>query len=176
MNISTKKTPRRTKILISPVWSKILNIWDIFFELIQIEVRLKICDSHLTCKIAHKCLNVRERVEVVEWNRKKSPPFPYCPVSCQCPWKKPLIEKKKKIEVQCTKNYFNFFLPPEAGTFGNNIEKKPQKPRSKSKKYVYCIFTENICSAFYPMEVVDICKNALILYNNDSYFLILKLA
>ena len=28
----------------------------------------KICDSHLTCKVANKCLNVRQRVEVVEWN------------------------------------------------------------------------------------------------------------
>ena len=59
-------------------------------------LRLNICDSHLTCKVAHKCLNVRERVEVVEWNRKRFPPFPCCPVSCQCPWKKTLIEKKKK--------------------------------------------------------------------------------
>ena len=59
-------------------------------------LRLKICDSHLTCKVAHKCLNVREWVEVVEWNKKRSPPFPYCPASCQCPWKKTLIEKKKK--------------------------------------------------------------------------------
>ena len=53
-------------------------------------------DSHLTCKVANKCLNVRERVEVVEWNKRRSPPFPYCPVSRQCPWKKTLIEKKKK--------------------------------------------------------------------------------
>ena len=57
-------------------------------------MRLKICDSHLTCKVANKCLNVRERVEVVEWNKKWSPPFPCCPVSRQCPWKKTLIEKK----------------------------------------------------------------------------------
>ena len=39
--------------------------------------------SHLTCKVANKCLNVRERVEVVEWNKKWSPPFPCCPVSRQ---------------------------------------------------------------------------------------------
>ena len=44
-------------------------------------LQLKICDSHLTCKIANKCLNVREQVEVVEWNKKWSPPFPCCPVS-----------------------------------------------------------------------------------------------
>ena len=29
-------------------------------------LRLKIRDSHLTCKVANKCLNVRERVEMVE--------------------------------------------------------------------------------------------------------------
>ena len=29
-------------------------------------LRLKIRDSHLTCKVANKCLNVRKRVEVVE--------------------------------------------------------------------------------------------------------------
>ena len=43
-------------------------------------MRLKICDSHLTCKVANKCLNVRERVEVVEWN-KMVPSFPL--LSCE---------------------------------------------------------------------------------------------
>ena len=57
-------------------------------------MRLKICDSHLTCKVANECLNVRERVEVVEWNKRWSPLFPCCPVSRQCLWKKTLIEKK----------------------------------------------------------------------------------
>ena len=34
---------------------------------------------NLTCKATHKGLNVCDRVEVVEWNRKKrSPPFPCC--------------------------------------------------------------------------------------------------
>ena len=32
-----KKTPRGTRILISPVWNKLLKIWDTLFELIQIE-------------------------------------------------------------------------------------------------------------------------------------------
>ena len=32
-------------------------------------VRLKICDCHLTCKVAKKCLNVCERAEVVAWNK-----------------------------------------------------------------------------------------------------------
>ena len=36
-----KKTPRRTKILISLVWNKILKIWDILFELINIEVKFR---------------------------------------------------------------------------------------------------------------------------------------
>ena len=34
-----KKTPRRTKVLISPVWNKIFKIWDILFQLIQTEVQ-----------------------------------------------------------------------------------------------------------------------------------------
>ena len=43
-----------------------------------------------------------------------------------------------------------FFLPQESGTFGHNIEKVVQKPRSKLKKY---IFTDNI---------VVYCKTVLI--------------
>ena len=39
---------------------------------------------------------------------------------------------------------FNFFLPQEAGAFGNNSEKEPQKPRPKLKKCVCYIFTENL--------------------------------
>ena len=75
-------------------------------------LRLKICDSHLTCKVAHKCLKVRERVEVVEWNRKRSPPFACCPVSYQCPWGKTLIEKnfKKRKKNQENKCICFFFL------------------------------------------------------------------
>ena len=57
-------------------------------------MRLKICDGHLTWKVTNKCLNVRERVEVVDWNKKWSPRFLCCPLSRQCPWKKTLIEKK----------------------------------------------------------------------------------
>ena len=33
---------------------------------------------------------------MVEWNKERFPPFPCCPVICQCPWKKALIEEKKK--------------------------------------------------------------------------------
>ena len=42
-------------------------------------MRLKICDSHLTCKVANKCLNVRERVEVVEWKKDSPHPSPAVP-------------------------------------------------------------------------------------------------
>ena len=88
-----KKTPRRTKILITPVWNKILKIWDTLFELIQ-------------------------------------------------------------IDVQCSKYYFKIFLPQEAGAFGNNIEKEPQKLRPNLKKFVYYIFLENTYSACSPMQVI----------------------
>ena len=59
-----------------------------------------------------------------------------------------------QIEVQCGKKKFLIFLPQEAEAFGNNIEKEPQNPRPKLKKYEYCLFTENICSAWNPMPVV----------------------
>ena len=81
-----------------------------------------------------------------------------------------------QIEVQCCKNYFKNFLPQEDEAFGNNIEKKPQKPCPKLKKGVYNIFTENICSACNPMQVVVFRKNVLILRNNDSHLLTLKVA
>ena len=65
-------------MLISPVWNKILKVWDIF-ELMQ-------------------------------------------------------------IEVQCSKNYFKFFLPQEARSFENNIENKTQEPRPKLKKNIHVIY------------------------------------
>ena len=64
-------------------WDWMFHSWDVrsfVFENILQALRLKIC----------------ERVEVVEWNKRWSSPFPCCPVSCQCPWKKTLIEKKKR--------------------------------------------------------------------------------
>ena len=42
-----------------------------------------------------------------------------------------------EIEVQCSKNYFKFFLSQAAGAAGNNKEKKQQKPSPKLKKYKY---------------------------------------
>ena len=58
---------------------------------------------------------------------------------------------------------FNFFLPQEAGASRNDIEKKPQKPHPKLKKYVCYIFTDNIYSVFNLMQMVICCKNVLIL-------------
>ena len=46
------------------------------------------------------------------------------------------------------------FLQQEAGAFGNNKEIEPQKTTPKIEKYVYYIFTENICSACNPVQVV----------------------
>ena len=70
---------------------------------------------------------------------------------------------------------FQFFFPQEAGAFRNNIKKEPSKSRPKLKKYVY-IFTDNICSACNPMQVVVFCKNVLLFQNNNSHFLTLKVA
>ena len=81
-----------------------------------------------------------------------------------------------QIEVQCSKNYFKNILPQEAGAFGNKIEKEPQKSHPELKKHAYCIFTENICPTWSSMQVAVFCKNVLILYNNDSRFLTLKVA
>ena len=72
-----------------------------------------------------------------------------------------LTSYKQKYNAE--KNYFKILLPQGAGAFGNSIEKEPQKPRPKLKKYVSYIFTENICSSYNPMQVVVFCKNALIL-------------
>ena len=36
-----KKTPRGTKLLISPFWNKILKIWERLFGLIQIEIQYR---------------------------------------------------------------------------------------------------------------------------------------
>ena len=66
------------------------------------------------------------------------------------------------------------FLHHETGAFGNNIGKEPSRPRPKLKNMY--IFTENICSAHNPMQVVVFCKLVLILYNSDSNFLTLKVA
>ena len=43
----------------------------------------------------------------------------------------------------------------------NGKEKKPQKPHPKFKKYKYQIFTENICSACNPVQVIIFCKYVL---------------
>ena len=39
-------------------------------------MRLQKRGSHLTCKVANKCLNVRERVEVVDRNKDAALPSP----------------------------------------------------------------------------------------------------
>ena len=72
-------------------------------------MRLKIRDSHPTCNVANKCLNVLERVEVVEWNKRWSPPFPCCPVNRQCLWRKPWDrERQRDRERETTKKAATF--------------------------------------------------------------------
>ena len=66
-------------------------------------LRLKICDSHLTCKVANKCLNVRERVEVVEWNKKVVPSLPLLSYESSVSVKENPDRKKNK-----KKNQFDF--------------------------------------------------------------------
>ena len=39
-------------------------------------VQLKIPDSHLACKVANICQNVREWMEVAVWNKRWFLPFP----------------------------------------------------------------------------------------------------
>ena len=81
-----------------------------------------------------------------------------------------------RIEVQCSKNYFKIFLPPEAGAFGNDVVKEPQKPHQQLKKYVIHIFEKNSSSACAPMQVIGFCRHVLFSWNNDSNFLPLKVA
>ena len=78
-----------------------------------------------------------------------------------------------QIDVKCSKSYFKTLLPQEAGDFGNNIEKETQ---TTPKKYAHYIFTENICSVCSPMQVKVSYKNVLIMQNNDSNFVTLKVA
>ena len=67
---------------------------------------LKIRDSHLGCKVANKCFNVRPRVEVVEWNKRWSSTFICRPVNPQCLWKKTVIKKQQilLVEIPVTKH------------------------------------------------------------------------
>ena len=67
-------------------------------------VRLKICDSHLKCKVTNKCLNIHELLEMVESNKRWFSPFPCCPMSRQCPWKRTLIKKKMSLLSVVSKN------------------------------------------------------------------------
>ena len=68
------------------------------------------------------------------------------------------------------KLFQKIFLPQETGALGNKIEKEPQKPLQKLEKYLYYIFTENICSACNPLQVVVFCKNVSILYATTHIF------
>ena len=67
-----------------------------------------------------------------------------------------LIEIDVSMAMQ--QKIFQNFSPGEAEAFGNNIEMEPQKPHWKLKKHTYdrfYIFTDNICSACNPIQVLD---------------------
>ena len=53
------------------------------------------------------------------------------------------------------------FLQQEAGAFGNNLGKEPQKPCPELKNMY--MFTKNICSTHKPMQVAVFYKNGLIM-------------
>ena len=54
----------------------------------------------------------------------------------------------------------NFFTPRKAGAFVSK-RKRTAKATLKVEKYVFYTFTENICSACNPMQVVVFCKHVL---------------
>ena len=59
--------------------------------------------SHLTCKVANKCLNVRERLEVVEWNKMvPSLPLLSCELSVSVKENPDRKKKKKKFGIQAS--------------------------------------------------------------------------
>ena len=45
-----------------------------------------------------------------------------------------------EVEAKYSENYLKISLLQEAGTSGENIEKEPQKPRPKLKKYILNIY------------------------------------
>ena len=79
-----------------------------------------------------------------------------------------------QIEVQCIKNYFNIFLSQEVGASGNNIEKEPQKPRPRLKKYILSIYREYLLCLQFNASGSFLQTYILILQNSDSNFLTLK--
>ena len=57
-------------------------------------MRLKVRGSHLVCKVAHKCLDIRGRSELAEWNKKMVPSLPSLTNESLVSMKENLIEKK----------------------------------------------------------------------------------
>ena len=61
------------------------------------------------------------------------------------------------------KKSFQFFLPLDAGTSGNNSEKKSQKVHPKLKIYLFQNYTENIFYGRNPVQEAVFGKHVLIL-------------
>ena len=49
--------------------------------------------------------------------------------------------------IQIRAKIISIFFLQQAGGFGKNIAKEPNKPRPKLKNYKHCIFTENVSLA-----------------------------
>ena len=58
-----KKTPRRTELLIFPVWNKICKIWDVLSEIIKIEVQ---------CSKNYAKIFYLKKLELLEITKKRN--------------------------------------------------------------------------------------------------------
>ena len=63
------------------------------------------------------------------------------------------------MKVQCSKNWSKIFFTRRTWSFWKWHRKGTAKATSKIEKFVYYIFTENICSAWNPIQVVVFCKH-----------------
>ena len=62
--------------------------------------------------------------------------------------------QQKLVQIFFTARSWSFWKTPRKGT---------AKVTPKIEKHVYYVFTENICSACNPVQVVVFCKHVLIL-------------
>ena len=117
-------------------------------------LRLKIHGSHLTCKVANKCLNVREQLEVVEWNKRWCPTFPCCPVNRECvSVKKTPIEKKRQKKNKIRVRKFWGLIPTFAEVTGSKTGRgnlfAPQPVLNRVKNGSFCYFGVTLLYCFH---------------------------
>ena len=98
-------------------------------------MRLKKCDSHLTCKVANEYLNVRVRVEVVEWN-KMVPTLSLLPCKSSVSVKENSNRKKKQKNSK--ENFLVFF------NVNLDIKLKHKKDKKAIAKLIHSFTGKNI--------------------------------